>query len=205
VDVEEGEIVALLGPNGAGKTTLLLSVAGLLPRLGGSVSLDGRPLPTSAAAVNRHGAVLVPDDRSLFGSLTVAENLRLADRAGTGTAAVVALFPELAPRLHVAAALLSGGEQQMLAIARALVQKPRVLLVDELSMGLAPMLVTRILDALHTVAMTGVAIVVVEQHVRAALEHADRAIVLVRGEIQLEAPARALRAEPGLLHEAYLS
>ena len=205
LSVERGEVVALLGPNGAGKTTLLLALAGLLPRLGGRISLGAHPLPSSAAAVNRRGVLLVPDDRSLFSSLTVAENLRLADRSGEGTAAVVELFPELTPRLRTAAGMLSGGEQQMLAIGRALVQKPQVLLIDELSMGLAPLLVSRILEALQAVARTGVAIVLVEQHVRSALECADRAVVLVRGRRRLEAPAASLRADLAVLEEAYLS
>ena len=203
--VRAGEMVALLGPNGAGKTTLLQSIAGLLPRLGGTVCLDGHPLPSSAAAVRRRGVFLVADDRALFPSLSAADHLRLAARDATASAAVTDLFPELVPRLEVAAGMLSGGEQQMLAIGRALAQRPRFLLVDELSMGLAPMLVGRILDALRTVAAGGVGIVVVEQHVRRALEHADRGVVLVRGRVVLAAAAEQLVADVHALEHAYLS
>lgn len=142
VTLDTGEVLCLLGPNGAGKTTLLPTLAGLLPRPSGNVSVAGRELPAGRPRqASAAGIVLVPDDRSLFGSLTVEENLRLARRAGhIDIDAVVDYFPSLGKRFRVAGQL-SGGEQQMLALGRALVQQPWVLLIDELSMGLAPAVV----------------------------------------------------------------
>lgn len=143
LELQVGEVLALLGPNGAGKTTTLMTLAGLLPCLGGEVCIDGHPVkPGHARSAVKAGLVLVPDDRSLFTTLTVEENLRLSVRARRGWRTerdtVLETFPQLADRLKVPAGALSGGEQQMLAIGRALVQHPKVLLIDELSMGLAP-------------------------------------------------------------------
>jgi branched-chain amino acid transport system ATP-binding protein len=139
LEVAAGEVVAVLGPNGAGKTTLLVTLAGLLPRLAGEVRVGDQPLcnvrPRDAS---RNGVVLVPDDRSLFPGLTAEENLEAARRGGPPVRAMLDLFPALGERWKVPASALSGGEQQMLAVARALVQEPRVLLVDEMSLGLAP-------------------------------------------------------------------
>lgn len=208
--VDDGEIVALIGPNGAGKTTLLTTLAGLLPRLGGKVSVVGHELAAGGTrAAVRAGLVLVPDDRALFRRLSTADNLALAVRKRGGRKnaidEVLHHFPALRPRLRVDAGQLSGGEQQMLAIARALLQRPAVLLIDELSMGLAPIVVESILPVLRAVAATdGTAIVLVEQHVRMALEVADRAIVLVHGEIRLADDAAALAADPGRIERAYL-
>ncbi|MET9199453.1 ATP-binding cassette domain-containing protein [Gordonia sp. NPDC003585] len=207
--VERGEVVALIGPNGAGKTTLLTTLAGLLPRLGGTVVVGGTELGSgSTRAAVRAGLVLVPDDRSLFRRLTTVQNLRLATRRHGHTEAieqVLEYFPALRNRLKVDAGQLSGGEQQMLAIGRALLQRPKVLLIDELSMGLAPVVVESILPVLRKVAATdGTAIVLVEQHVRLALEVADRGIVLVHGEIRLEDSAVALASNVGRIERAYL-
>ncbi|MFW0795466.1 ABC transporter ATP-binding protein [Gordonia sp. CPCC 205515] len=209
--VTQGEIVALLGPNGAGKTTLLMTLAGLLPRLGGTVTIAGEEPPSgNPRAAVRSGAVLVPDDRSLFRRLTTEQNLRLAIsgrgyRARDAIDPVLQHFPALRPRLKVAAGQLSGGEQQMLAIGRALLQRPKVLLIDELSMGLAPVIVESILPVLHSVAeRDGTAIVLVEQHVRLALEIADRGIVLVHGQVVLADDASALAADLGRVERAYL-
>ncbi|MFJ5306726.1 ABC transporter ATP-binding protein [Streptomyces sp. NPDC088350] len=202
-----GEVTALLGPNGAGKTTLLLTLAGLLPRLGGSVTLDGREIRGGRAReVARRGLVLVPDDRSLFTQLTVRDNLTLARRRrGSTVDQVLDYFPALGKRLKVAAGMLSGGEQQMLALGRAMIQDPRVLLVDELSMGLAPVIVEELLPVVRRIAEdTGTAVVLVEQHVRLALDVADRAVVLVHGEPVLSGSAAGLAADPGLLERAYL-
>lgn len=209
--LSEGEIVALLGPNGAGKTTLLMTLAGLLPRLGGSVQLAGEDLgsgnPRSAV---RRGLVLVPDDRALFKKLSVEKNLRLAIRergrtARTSIDEVLQHFPALQPRLKLAAGQLSGGEQQMLAIGRALLQRPKVLLVDELSMGLAPVVVESILAVLRDVATTErTAVMLVEQHVRLALGIADRAVVLVHGQVSLEDDAAVLSKDVGRIERAYL-
>ncbi|MEV6483985.1 ATP-binding cassette domain-containing protein [Streptomyces sp. NPDC051576] len=202
-----GEVTALLGPNGAGKTTLLTTLAGLLPRLGGSVTLDGREVRGGRAReVARRGLVLVPDDRSLFTQLTVRDNLVLARRRrGSGVDQVLDFFPALGKRLKVAAGMLSGGEQQMLALGRAMIQDPRVLLVDELSMGLAPVIVEELLPVVRRIAEdTGTAVVLVEQHVRLALDVSDRAVVLVHGTTVLSGPAAQLAADPGLLERAYL-
>ncbi|MEV6507653.1 ABC transporter ATP-binding protein [Streptomyces sp. NPDC051642] len=202
-----GEVTALLGPNGAGKTTLLMTLAGLLPRLGGSVTLGGREIRGGRAReVARRGLVLVPDDRSLFTQLTVRDNLTLARRRrGSTLDQVLDYFPALGKRLKVAAGLLSGGEQQMLALGRAMIQDPRVLLVDELSMGLAPVIVEELLPIVRRIAEdTGTAVVLVEQHVRLALDVADRAVVLVHGETVWSGSAARLAADPGLLERTYL-
>jgi len=206
LDVEAGTVVALLGPNGAGKTTLLTTLAGLLPSQAGSVAIAGQPIkPGRPAAASRAGLVLVPDDRALFTSLTVDDNLAAA-RGSHGTSAddVVAAFPGLARRRGVLAGDLSGGEQQMLAMARALMQDPRVLLIDEMSMGLAPIIVESLLPTVRRVADEHDAVVVlVEQHVGLALEVADRALVLVHGEVVLDRPAAELRNSPEVLEAAY--
>lgn len=207
--VREREIVALLGPNGAGKTTTLLTLAGLLPAIKGQVT---GPAAASRRALRRRtsdkegGVVLVPDDRSLFTTLTARENLTLAGATRRPVLDdVLAYFPQLAPRLDVRAGLLSGGEQQMLAIARALVRKPRALLIDELSMGLAPVVVGRLLQILTDIARdTGAGIVLVEQHVRLALGIAHRAVVLVHGQKVLERPAADLLMSDEL-ERAYLA
>jgi branched-chain amino acid transport system ATP-binding protein len=208
--VEAGEITCLLGPNGAGKTTLLMALAGLLPRFGGEVEVDGHPVrsgrPRDAV---RAGMVLVPDDRALFRQLSTVQNLRLAvrqrSRRGPAVDEVVGYFPALEKRLKVDAGRLSGGEQQMLAIGRAILQQPKVMLIDELSMGLAPVIVDEILCVLRRLTEeTGMAVVLVEQHVHLALGIADRAAVLVHGSVGLRESASALRADPGLVERAYL-
>jgi branched-chain amino acid transport system ATP-binding protein len=207
LDVAAGSVYAILGPNGSGKTTLMLTMAGLLPRQGGTVSVDGNVLRSGrAAAARRAGVVLVPDDRSLFGSLTVRENLQVATRRKSQSIDdVVDLFPALRQRFRVAAGMLSGGEQQMLAVARALVQRPRILLIDEMSMGLAPIIVETLLPIVRRIADdTGTAVVLVEQHIGLALEVADEALVLVHGSVALRGAARQLAADPTSLEAAYL-
>ena len=204
---DAGTVVGLLGPNGAGKTTLMLTLAGLLPRLRGEVLVGGRLLPSGRpAAANRAGIVLVPDDRSLFSTLSVRENLTVASRRGGYTLdEVVDLFPALAPRLDLPAGALSGGEQQMLAVGRALVQKPQVLLIDEMSMGLAPVIVEGLLPLVRRIAdETGTVVVLVEQHVQLALEVSDQAVVLVHGEVVRSGPAAELAADRDALEAAYL-
>jgi branched-chain amino acid transport system ATP-binding protein len=205
--VAEGEILALLGPNGSGKTTVLSTLAGLLPRLAGDVTLQGRPLRTDRPHLNtRLGLVLVPDDRALFTTLSARENLLLAyRRGGMDIDEVLTYFPALRDRLGIRAGLLSGGEQQMLAVGRALVQGPKVLLLDEMSMGLAPTIVESLLSGLRKIAVdSGVAVVLVEQHVALALEVADRAVVLTHGEVALEGPAAELAADRARLENSYL-
>ena len=207
LSLEPGSVTALLGPNGAGKTTVLSTLAGLIPALGGTVLMDGHHLGDgNARAAARRKLVLVPDDRALFTTLTVRENLTLVQRRGSdGLERVLAWFPALGRRLKVAAGALSGGEQQMLAIGRALVLQPRVLLIDELSMGLAPIVVEELLPIVRRVATEDlVAVVLVEQHVRLALQAADRAVVLVHGATALDRPAADLLADPTLIEHAYL-
>ncbi|MEE3849591.1 ATP-binding cassette domain-containing protein [Gordonia sp. LSe1-13] len=206
IDAPDGTVLAVLGPNGAGKSTLMLTLAGLLPRLGGEVAVDGNALSSgNPLRANRSGVVLVPDNRALFTGLTVADNVSIARRrGGMSDADVQELFPALEARWKGAAGSLSGGEQQMLAVARALVQKPSVLLIDELSMGLAPVIVESLLPMVRRIADTsGATVVLVEQHVRLALEVADDALVLVHGEVTLRGSARDLRRYPDRLRQAY--
>ena len=207
ISLEGGTVLALLGPNGAGKTTLLLTIAGLQPPLAGHIGLGGAPVrPGSPRAAVKAGLVLVPDDRSLFKGLTVAEHLKLASRRGATTMEMIFdYFPDLKRRVKVAAGNLSGGEQQMLAIGRALMQDPKVLLVDELSMGLAPVIVESLLPVIRRVVDgTGAACVMVEQHVMLALEIADTAMVLAHGDIALRGDAKELAADEALIERAYL-
>lgn len=186
--VAEGEVVALLGPNGAGKTTTLLTIAGLLRPIGGAVRVLGRPIGREATSrIARRGMVLVPDDRGLFGELNVVDTLRLAQRSRVRKSDdVVELLPALGPLWRRRVALLSGGEQQMVALAAALVRRPRLLMLDEMSLGLAPQIVTGLLAAVQSMAnRDGTGVLLVEQHARVALGASDRAIVLRHGEIAL--------------------
>jgi branched-chain amino acid transport system ATP-binding protein len=207
LEVDAGSVLAILGPNGAGKTTLLTTIAGLVPRLGGQILVEGQRLPSGRpVAARRAGVVLVPDDRSLFTTLTVKENLRAAEPKGRSHAdQIIPLFPALKARWNVSAGALSGGEQQMLAVARAMIQEPRVLLIDEMSMGLAPVIVEDLLPMVRKIAdSTGAVVVIVEQHVQLALEVADHAVVLVHGEAVLACPAADLVDDPEVLETAYL-
>ncbi|HLM17766.1 MAG TPA: ABC transporter ATP-binding protein [Acidimicrobiia bacterium] len=205
--VEGGTIEALLGPNGAGKTTLLLTLAGFLPPQAGTVTVDGTPLKTGRpASASKAGVVLVPDNRNLFTTLTVEENLKAAcRRGGPSPRDMLEVFPALEPRWRLRAGALSGGEQQMLAMARALVQQPQVLLIDEMSMGLAPLIVESLFETVRTIAHDhGCAVLLVEQHVHLALSVADSASVLNRGSIVLRGPASELLADAPRLEAAYL-
>jgi branched-chain amino acid transport system ATP-binding protein len=205
--LEGGQVLAVLGPNGAGKTTLMMTLAGLLDRIEGDVLLNGASLPNgNPIAANRSGVVLVPDDRCLFGSLTTRENIEIARLPGQKSIEdVLDLFPALRKRIDVKAGMLSGGEQQMLAMARGLIQRPKVFLIDEMSMGLAPIIVESLLPVVRHIAdETGAAVVLVEQHVGLALEVADQAMVVVHGDVSLRGPAEDFRKDPGLLELAYL-
>jgi branched-chain amino acid transport system ATP-binding protein len=207
LEVDAGRILALLGPNGAGKTTLLLTLAGMLPAQDGTIAVDGAVLPNGrATAANRAGVVLVPDNRCLFTSLTVKENLEVPmGKGGPRPRDMLAVFPALEARWGLRAGALSGGEQQMLVMARALMQQPKVLLVDELSMGLAPRIVEALFEAVRRIAAEhGCAVVLVEQHVSLALEIADDAAVLNHGTIVLRGAANELAVQPELLEQAYL-
>jgi branched-chain amino acid transport system ATP-binding protein len=205
--VDAGEVVALLGPNGAGKTTTLLTISGLLPKIAGGVRVLGADVsPRRAHQVARRGLAHVLEDRGLFFGLTARENLRLGRRVGKADLhRVLSYFPALEPLLDRRAGLLSGGEQQMLALARALVGEPRLLLVDELSLGLAPIVVERLLPVIRDIARyTGAGALLVEQHVQMALTIADRAYILIHGELALEGPATELVDRRELLEVSYL-
>jgi branched-chain amino acid transport system ATP-binding protein len=203
--VAAGEVVALLGPNGAGKTTTLRAAVGLLSPTAGEVLAFGRPLGRRVERTTRRGVVLVPDDRAVFHQLTVRENLALAHRrGGPGIASVLDRLPRLAALVDRRVGLLSGGEQQMLALAKALLAQPRVLLVDELSMGLAPVAVQELLPIVRTLAdELWVGVLLVEQHIDLALGVADRAVVLHHGRVVLSGPAATLRADRDAVRRAY--
>jgi branched-chain amino acid transport system ATP-binding protein len=199
LEVRRGEVVALLGPNGAGKTTTLRALSGHVRALRGEVRLAGGRTTRPPHVRARQGLAYITEERSVFSGLTVAENLAVGrcDKRVT-----LELFPELVPLLGRRGGLLSGGEQQMLTVGRAIARRPSVLLADELSLGLAPIIVQRLLAALRTAADEfGVGILIVEQHVKQALAIADRAYVLRRGRVVLSGAAADI--EPGL-QRAYL-
>ena len=200
--VNAGEIVVLLGANGAGKTTTLLTLAGDLPPIAGTVLLDGRPAPRSLHARARRGLRFITEERSVLMGLTVADNLRLVHRDITPC---LELFPELERLLGRKAGLLSGGEQQMLTLARAVAGDGRLLLADELSLGLAPLVVKRLLAAVGAAANRGMGVVLVEQQARLALEIADRGYVLRQGEVILAGRASELRSNMAQIESSYLS
>jgi branched-chain amino acid transport system ATP-binding protein len=201
--VGAGEVVALLGPNGAGKTTTLLTLAGELPPISGEVLIDGQPTRAPLHRRARSGLAFVSEERSVFMRLSGNANLRVGR---VSRRAAVELFPELDPHLRRSAGLLSGGEQQMLTLARAIGRKPRLLLVDELSLGLAPIIVQRLLSKIREVATAeNIGVVLVEQHVHRALAIADRAYVMQRGAIVLEGSADTIRGQIDVLEQAYLT
>jgi len=222
LEVRPGEVVALLGPNGAGKTTTLETIVGLNQPISGAVELSGENVGGMPAHVlARRSLALVPEGRALFPGLTVREHLRLAggrrqraagnepgNRPGNRQSRedeLLEMLPELRKCLGRKAGLLSGGEQQMLAVGRALVTRPRLLLVDEMSLGLAPVIVERLIPILRRAAdELGTSVLFVEQHVALALEVADRAYVLTHGRIGLEGAAAELRERRELLASSYL-
>lgn len=209
--VDKGEVVALVGPNGAGKTTLTKAVMGRLPTQSGTIRLDDRPIQGSQTRqLMRRGVALVPEGRRLIGELTVEDNLKLGGIARRWTGAtktdldyIYDLFPRLRERRHVKAAMISGGEQQMAAIGRALVMHPTLLILDEPSLGLAPLIVQQLFATLRQLAEAGTTILIAEQNVRETLRLASRAYVMVSGRVVLEGGSKEL-AESNRLHDLYL-
>ena len=202
--VHQGEVVCLLGPNGAGKTTTLLTIAGELTPVDGIVMFGNTPTFTPMyQRIRRGGIGLVTEERLVFTKLSARDNLRVG---GGSVEAALELFPELEPRLGVRGGMLSGGEQQMLALARALSRQPSILLADELSLGLAPIIVDRLLGAVREVAdTTGTGALIVEQHARKALAVSDRMYLMARGQILLELPAAEALSRLDEIEETYLT
>ncbi|NYT63631.1 ABC transporter ATP-binding protein [Alcaligenaceae bacterium] len=211
LSVGQGELVSLIGANGAGKSTTLRAICGLVPIAGGEIIYDGKPIAgTPSYMLVRRGVVMVPEGRGIFGQLTIEENLAMggytrSDKAAvqSDTDHVFSLFPRLAERRKQSAGTLSGGEQQMLAMGRAMVSRPRLLLLDEPSMGLAPLMVERIFEVIRSIAAEGVTILLIEQNARLALETSNRGYVMESGQIILQGPSGQLLDDPKV-RAAYL-
>jgi branched-chain amino acid transport system ATP-binding protein len=209
--IEQGELVCLIGANGAGKTTTLRAITGLVRPAAGRVVYDGRDITGERVhEIARRGLALVPEGRGVFAQLTISENLAMGAYARSDKAAVAAdeervfgLFPRLKERRGQTAGTLSGGEQQMLAMARALMSRPRLLLLDEPSMGLAPLMVERIFEVVRAIAAEGVTLLLVEQNARLALEASHRGYVLEGGLVAISGESRSLLGDPRI-REAYL-
>jgi branched-chain amino acid transport system ATP-binding protein len=211
LDIPAGDVTALLGPNGAGKSTMVLAVGGVLRPLAGSVRMDGRDLARQRPEViRRAGVAIVPEGRRLLPDLTVEDNIKVAayslssDAAKAGRSRVLELFPELSRRLSAPARALSGGEQQMLVLAQALISAPRYLLIDELSLGLAPVVINRLVPTIRAVAAEGIGVLLIEQFAAVALGLATSAYILEGGRIRFSGAASELRDQPDLLRSAYL-
>jgi branched-chain amino acid transport system ATP-binding protein len=203
LEIRAGEVVALLGPNGAGKTTTILTLAGELPAINGSIRISGKETKARLHKRARAGLGLVTEERSVLMGLTVEENLRL----GRGdTDAALEMFPELKPLYKTRCGFLSGGEQQMVTLSRALARRPQILLIDELSLGLAPLIVRRLLEAVRAAAdEQGTGVLLVEQHVTHALAVADRAYVLQRGRVVLSGAAADVAGRVSDIESSYIS
>jgi branched-chain amino acid transport system ATP-binding protein len=211
LEIAAGEVTALLGPNGAGKSSLVLAVAGVLKPDAGSVMLDGHDLSGGRPEkIRQAGLAVVPEGRRLLGELTVEDNIRVAtyaltrEQARTGRERALELFPELQRCLPSSARSLSGGEQQMLVLAQALVSEPRFLCIDELSLGLAPVVVQRLIPVIRKIVESGTGVLLIEQFATIALGLANRAYVMEGGLIQYSGSAGELRENPELLQSAYL-
>lgn len=212
LDVAPGEIVALLGPNGAGKSSIVLALGGAIPRSQGQVRMGGATLDgLSPDAVRRAGLAIVPEGHHVLGGLSVHDNLRAAatmlpaKEVEPAIERVLITFSELRSKLGHLGRSLSGGQKQMVCLAQAQLARPRVLVVDELSLGLAPLVVKRLADVLQSVAAEGVGVLLIEQFTTLALRLAQRAVVLQRGRIAWSGPAQTLRDEPEILHASYLA
>jgi len=209
--IASGELVCLIGANGAGKSTTLRAITGLVPAAAGRILYDGKDITgLRVHEIARRGLALVPEGRGIFAQLTIDENLAMGAYARRDTAGIKAdgeraftLFPRLRERRRQVAGTLSGGEQQMLAIARALMSRPRLLLLDEPSMGLAPLMVERIFEVIRAIAAEGVTLLLVEQNARLALEVSHRGYVLEGGIVAFSGPAAGLLGDPRI-REAYL-
>ena len=211
ITVPAGQVTALLGPNGAGKSSLVLAVGGVLRPRAGSVSLNGTELAgRRPEKIRAAGVAIVPEGRRLLPDLTVADNLTVAtyalsrEAAAAGRARALELFPALERRLAVPARSLSGGEQQMVVLAQALVSQPAYILIDELSLGLAPVVVSRLIPVIRAMADSGVGVLLIEQFTTVALDLATAAYVIEGGAIRYAGTAAELRDRPDLLHSAYL-
>jgi branched-chain amino acid transport system ATP-binding protein len=212
LEIAPGEVTALLGPNGAGKSSLVLAVGGVLRAAGGTITLGAENLASRRPErIRQAGVAIVPEGRRLLPLLSVRENLSVAtyslsrSEAKTGLGTALELFPELERRLDVPGRLLSGGEQQMLVLAQALVSQPKFLFIDELSLGLAPVVVQRLLPTIREVAEDkGVGVLLIEQFATVALGLANRAYIMENGRVQFSGLASELKADPSLLHSAYL-
>jgi len=211
ITVPAGQVTALLGPNGAGKSSMVLAVGGVLRPRPGSVSLDGLELAgRRPEKIRAAGIAIVPEGRRLLPDLTVEENIRVAtyalsrDAAAAGRARALELFPALEKRMKLAARSLSGGEQQMVVLAQALVSQPKYILIDELSLGLAPVVVTRLIPVIRTLVDSGIGVLLIEQFATLALSLATNAYVMEGGVIRYSGTASELRDSPDLLHSAYL-
>lgn len=212
LSVREGEIVALLGANGAGKSSLVLAAAGALPLDQGRIRAGGRDVTDAAPhAVRTAGIAAVPEGHRVLTGLSVQENLEAAgaflssQRMREGVESAYATFPELADRRRQQAGSMSGGQQQMLALGQALVGNPKVIIADEMSLGLAPLIVHRLLEVAKTLAAAGTGILLIEQFTHLALAVSDRATVLDRGRVVFSGSAQELSDRPQVLHEAYLA
>jgi branched-chain amino acid transport system ATP-binding protein len=212
IDVPPGEITALLGANGAGKSTLVLAIAGILPVLSGSICRDGLQLRGQPPdEVRRQGVALVLEGHPVLIGLSVRDNLAAAammhprHEADFEIDAALEIFPELRDRLSTPAHLLSGGQKQMVVIAQAMVSRPRYLLIDELSFGLAPAIVSRLAETIQAIARRGVGILLIEQFTTLALGLAKRAFVMERGSIAFTGSSEQLKQHPEILHGAYLA
>ena len=211
IEVPPGEVTALLGPNGAGKSSMVLAVGGVLPLKAGSVKLGDRELAGRRSERIRHaGLAIVPEGRRLLPDLTVEENLKVATYSLKGKAAdagrsrALELFPELQKRLSTKTGSLSGGEQQMVVLAQALVSQPKFVIIDELSLGLAPVVVQRLIPTIRDVAESGIGVLLIEQFASVALGLSNGAYVMEGGRIQYSGSAKELRDDPSRLHSAYL-